>query len=133
MHMIAMQMHCVTPECYNRAFLSIASPIRQPASPPSQSTASCLPLHCASRLPRASHTHGPAAAFSTEPVAAFFTRAVSSAPRVSPTSVNSTRRRASIPKQQGDVALKAYVANVCFKCFRCLRGSCKCFIWILQK
>jgi hypothetical protein len=43
---------------------------------------------------------------------------VSFASLASSTPVNSTRQRASIPKQQEDVALKAHVANVCFKCFR---------------
>jgi hypothetical protein len=32
--------------------------------------------------------------------------------------VNSKRRRACIPKQQGDVALKAHVAKICFTCFK---------------
>jgi hypothetical protein len=37
------------------------------------------------------------------------------------------RRRASIPKQQGDDALKAHVANVCFKYFRCFIGTLQVF------
>jgi hypothetical protein len=32
--------------------------------------------------------------------------------------VNSTRRRSSIRKQQGDVALKEHVASLCFRCFK---------------
>jgi hypothetical protein len=28
-------------------------------------------------------------------------------------------------KQKGDIMLKAYIANICFKCFRCV-------IWMLQ-
>ena len=55
------------------------------------------------------------------------TRVASSAPPTSSIPVNSTRRRASIAKQQGDVALKALVSmlqthissvsEVCYKCF----------------
>ena len=58
------------------------------------------------------------------------TRVASSAPPTSSIPVNSTRRRASIAKQQGDVALKAlvsmlqthvssvsHVSEVCYKCF----------------
>jgi hypothetical protein len=42
-----------------------------------------------------------------------------SVPPVSSTPINFTRRQASIsPKQQRDVALKAHVASVHFKCFR---------------
>ena len=33
----------------------------------------------------------------------------------------------SIAKQQGNVTLKARVANVCFKCFRCFRGMLQLF------
>jgi hypothetical protein len=32
--------------------------------------------------------------------------------------VNSMRQRVSIPKQQGNIVLKAHVVNVCFTCFR---------------
>jgi hypothetical protein len=31
------------------------------------------------------------------------------------------------PKQQGDVALKAHVPNICFKCFMCFRGMLQVF------
>jgi hypothetical protein len=41
--------------------------------------------------------------------------------------VNSTHRQASIRKQQGDITLKARVANVYFKCFRCSRGMLQVF------
>jgi hypothetical protein len=41
------------------------------------------------------------------------------------------RGRRNARPRQGDIALKAYVANVCFKCFRCI--CCKCFVWMLQK
>ena len=58
---------------------------------------------------------------------ALSTKATSSAPPVSSTPVNSTRRRASIPKQQGNITLKARVANVCFKCFKYFRGVLQLF------
>jgi hypothetical protein len=32
-----------------------------------------------------------------------------------------------LPKQQGDIALKALVASTCFKCFRCFRGMLQVF------
>jgi hypothetical protein len=71
----------------------------------------------------------PAIAFSTGPVLSFSIGAASFAPLASFTLVNFTHRWTSIPKQQGDlhsqapsqqgdVALKAHVANICFKCFR---------------
>jgi hypothetical protein len=41
--------------------------------------------------------------------------------------VNSMFRRASIAKQQGDVALRAHVGNVCFKCFICFKGMLQVF------
>jgi hypothetical protein len=41
--------------------------------------------------------------------------------------VNSTRRRVSILKQQGNIALKAHVASVCSKYFRCFRGMLQVF------
>jgi hypothetical protein len=41
--------------------------------------------------------------------------------------MNSTRQQASIPEQQGDVTLKAHVANVCFKYFRCFIGMLQVF------
>jgi hypothetical protein len=50
----------------------------------------------------------------------FSTGATSSAAPASSKPVNFTGRRASIPKQQEDVALKAHVTNVCFKYFRCM-------------
>jgi hypothetical protein len=34
----------------------------------------------------------------------------------------SVELRNDASKQQGNIALKAHVANVCFKCFRCFRG-----------
>jgi hypothetical protein len=52
---------------------------------------------------------------------------VSFAPPASFTLVNSMHRRASIPKQQGNVALKAHIANICFKCFRCFEGILQVF------
>jgi hypothetical protein len=55
------------------------------------------------------------------PVAAFSTGVASSTP------LNFTRRRASIPKQQGDVALKAHVANIYFRCFIYFRGMLQVF------
>jgi hypothetical protein len=39
-------------------------------------------------------------------------------------------QRASIPKQHGDVALKAHVVSICFICFR---GMLQCFVSVLQK
>ena len=57
-----------------------------------------------------------------------------SAPPASSRPINFTRRRTSIyPKQQRDVVLKAHVASVHFKCFRCFKVCCRCFIRILQK
>jgi hypothetical protein len=77
-----------------------------------------LPLHHASRPSWSSTARRPAVAFSTG--------AASSVPLASSTPVNSTRRRASNPKQ-GDIALKAHIARVCFKCFRCFRGMLQVF------
>jgi hypothetical protein len=38
-----------------------------------------------------------------------------------------------LSKQQSDIALKSYVASVCFNCFRCFRGQVCCkFISMLQ-
>ena len=59
-----------------------------------------LDVHRASRMPRASPAQGPTTAFSTRPATTFSTGAASFAPSASSTSVNSTCRRASIPKQQ---------------------------------
>jgi hypothetical protein len=52
----------------------------------------------------------------------FSTRVASSAPPA-----NSTRRWASIHKQQGDVALKGHVASLCFERFRCFIGMLQVF------
>ena len=80
------------------------------------------------------------------------TRVASSAPPTSSIPVNSTRRRASIAKQQGDVALKAlvsmfkrifqvfqmfqrYVTSVSYGCCKSTSGCCiccKCFTGMLQ-
>jgi hypothetical protein len=97
-----------------RAASATAPLLCQPASPPPRAQQPVfLPLHRASRPLRPSRACGPAA---------FFTGAASAAPPASFTPVNSTRRRDSILKQQRDIALKAYVASVCFKCFRYFRG-----------
>ena len=66
-------------------------------------------VHRAFHVPRASPAHGPTATFSTGPVVAFSTGAASSTPPTSSTPVNSTRRRVSIPKQQGDVLCKCFI------------------------
>jgi hypothetical protein len=43
------------------------------------------------------------------------------------------REQASIPRQQGDVTLKAYVANVGFKCFICFRDMLQVFYMDVAK
>jgi hypothetical protein len=83
--------------------------------------------HLSPSPPWPSRARGLAAAFSTGPIAAFSIGPTSSALPVSSTLVNSMCRRASFPKQQEDIVLKARVANVCFKCSRCFECMLQVF------
>jgi hypothetical protein len=76
-----------------------------------------LSLHPVSRLARPSQ-RAVRLLHRNRPIAAFSTGAASSASPVSSTPVNFICRQASIPKHQGDMALKVRVANIYFRCFR---------------
>jgi len=64
----------------------------------------------------------PARSSDGQPAAAFSTGAASSAPPASSTPVNFVLDELLFSQQQGDVALKPHIANICFKCFKCFRG-----------
>jgi hypothetical protein len=115
--------------------------LRHASLSPSRLCSANRHLHCAPSVtsglppsplrlppPRPSPAHGPVVAFSTRLVAAFSTGVASSMPPV-----NSMRRRASICKQQGDVAMKEYVASLCFKCFRRFIGMLQVFYMDIAK